>query len=154
MLALTAMANAASGWSWTETFAERMVVKKTLIPCQRVRKLPRCSVAVAENRVRQFDDAVAACDQYDEDGKITCLASLEIQPDPRIELRHVQRGFPVETAECVGGAPDKSGFRFRQFRCKVTVNDYNWLTQRVLKVGGRIVVYVTGSRTMRFAVIP
>ena len=140
-------------WFWTETVAERTVVQRVLIPCARVRKLPRCSIPVAQRRVEQRDAAVATC-QASAD-PVPCMAAFELMPDPRVELRHVTRGFPVETAECVGGGKtDSGGFRFTQFRCKVTVDDYNWLSDRVLTVAGRIVVYVTGARTFRFAVIP
>jgi hypothetical protein len=90
-------------------------------------------------------------------GRSICLASLQLGPDPRDELARIRirTGFPVDRSESIGGGKtDSGGLRFTQFRCKIIVDDYNWLTDRVSTVSGRIVVYVTGQRTFRWAVIP
>ena len=69
-------------------------------------------------------------------------------------LERIRDGFPVDASDCIGGGKtDASGFRFTQFRCKIILRDrpypygYGW------SVSGRIVVYVTGPRSFRWAVI-
>lgn len=145
----------AKRWYWTESLAEKLVVGKVVVPCARVRKPVYCNLAQAELRLRQWEDAVARCDNYSEYDRIACLAAHPDELSPRHELRHVRVGFPVDTAECIGGGQtDGAGFRFGQFRCKVTIKDYRPNLDRTLIATGRLALYVTGKQTFRWAIIP
>jgi hypothetical protein len=61
----------------------------------------------------------------------------------------IRNGLEVSSANCTGtGSPDKSGYRFRQFRCVVIVTDLGSPVAH-----GRLNVVVTGKTTFHWQVI-
>jgi hypothetical protein len=93
------------------------------------------------------------------DNQVDCATKKEALGVSTWHLERVRDGFPLESANCVGGGKtDAGGFRFMQFRCKVVVKDRSpyeaMYAPRVRLVGGRIVANVTGPRSFRWAVIP
>lgn len=155
-LSVTAANGASSAtpkWYWSETYVEKRVVKTAVVPCNRVRLARDCLVADAIQELDRFNAAIASCDAKPPDRAITCLAFLTTLRNPQTNLDHVRDGFPVAVADCVGGgSPNKSGFRFAQFRCKITVRDF-LVGNKPVDATGRIAVYVSGKTTFRWKLI-
>jgi len=144
-------------WRWTETYAEQRVTKTVLVPCKRVRRAAECVLADAIAEAARLETAIANCKTINAnlpERAYQCLLSLaQRSRSPEQNLSRIRRGFPVAAADCVGGGDaDKSGYRFPMFRCKVTVADTSPANKPVV-VKGRIVLYVTGSSTFRWALI-
>lgn len=140
---------------WSESYAERVLLAKLHVPCATVRKEKDCNLAAAQKEKAAFERRIADCQALaTPDARLSCLKSIGTQTrDPDLNLSQVKNGFPLEQADCVGGGkPDRSGFRFAQFRCKIKVIDEDILDTEI-DVTGRILVTPTGPTTFRWRLI-
>lgn len=120
----------ASIW-WTDTKADAVLLLKLRLPCTSVRSPEGCSVASAQRDLARRGDGI----------------------DPATNLMYIKRGFPLRSAHCVGGGtPDRSGTRFRVFRCNITIYDDSKPKSPVI-VSGRLLVTVTGTTLFSWAAV-
>ena len=134
-------------WVWTETYAERTLMKNLRVPCKLVRQSPKtsCDVAAAQARVDSWNASVAACSN-----SISCLQFLATTGHVIQTLENVKNGFKLESAECIGSG---TAIRFPLFRCQISVLDRALNTNQPRTVSGRIAVTTTGKTTFRWALI-
>jgi hypothetical protein len=177
ILALTALAigstvaaSAATKPSyWTESAAEKFVIHSSArVPCTRVRREVKlnCNLKEATAWVHETEERVAHCggepvtditDAIRND--LDCATKESDLDDANWQLGRIRDGFPMQSADCIGGGKsDAGGFRFTQFRCKVVVENRAMYDApspgKVTLVGGRIAVYVTGPRSFSWRIIP
>lgn len=162
---------------WTETYAEQTLLKKLVVPCKYVRTRYACSIKIAQSYVdnveNAYQKAIESCEAYASDpprrdgclehvnknqariqaGQLT-EAEKTARAQPYFNLDRVTNGFPLTDAECIGSG---TGFRFRLFRCKISVEDpFNKGSlnfYRPVIVSGRLLITVTGKATFRWSVI-
>jgi hypothetical protein len=148
-------AAAAPAWHWSESFAEKTLLTKLKVPCHFVRSTPAdCSLAGAQAELASYNARIDACNALtDPNQTYGCLQAMIGLRAPQANINWVTHGFPLDTADCVGtGPPDRSGYRFRQFRCKVTVIDRDRASRKTI-VSGRLLVTPTGKATFKWALI-
>ena len=147
-------------WVWTESYAERTLLKKLRIPCKTVRGPADCNALDAQAELDDFNqqqaDWIAGCekDPLGSQERLQCLqGGISVMGglrNPKLNLEVVTKGFRlVEMPSCIGSG---TGVRFRQLRCSVSVEDFDEHRQRNL-VGGNILVTVTGRATFRWSLI-
>jgi hypothetical protein len=149
---------------WTESYAEAIVVKRVHIPCTRVRPKKACDVNAARKRLQYWKQKGDQCNQSSDVPR--CLVGAANQlASAEPNYRYARYGFGLESADCIGaGLPDKSSVRFSQFRCKILFEEQRLpplvgTNGEIVSAGqtvlhsGRIVVYVTGQTTFRWALI-
>jgi hypothetical protein len=139
-------------WLWTETYAEKTLMKNLRIPCMYVRQgAAACDVAEAQARVDSWKASQASCEALPTaEQRIKCLSFLISTSHVVQTLENVKNGFKLKSAECSGSG---TGIRFGLFRCQVMVSDRDVNTNQPRTVSGRIAVTTTGRATFRWTLI-
>jgi hypothetical protein len=133
---------------WTKTYTEAILLLKLRLPCRQVRSTAGCSVELAQQRLALSQRRLAACKS-----RITASAAgaackdTDVAATARTNLTEIKRGFPLRTADCIGGSKTRlAGLRYGVFRCSITVEDDANPGGPVV-VSGRLLVTVTGKTT-------
>jgi len=153
----------AASWHWSESYAGNVVKVKVRVPCTMVFSPndadwprwdpgePACNLAVAKRNLGKAQaEAKQQCQAALQAGATECVA-----PDQNVEVEQkiidvIKHGLRVTGSDCTGtGLPDKSGYRFTAFRCKIAAY---WDVADVT-AHGRIVVWVTGRTSLRWKLI-
>jgi hypothetical protein len=147
--------NAASPrkWLWTESYAEKILMKNLRIPCKYVRQTrAACDVAAAQARVDSWNASVAACNAkpLGDPSALSCLQFLMTTGHVVQTLENVKNGFKLQSAHCIGSG---NGIRFPLLRCEVSVLDRDVSTNQPRTASGRIAVTTTGKATFRWVLI-
>lgn len=139
---------------WTKTYTEAILLLELRLPCKQVRSAAGCSITLAEQRLELSQRRLAACKS-----RKTASATGSACKDTnaaevaRVNLTEIKRGFPLRTADCVGGRKTRlAGLRYGVFRCSITVADDANPGGPVV-VSGRLLVTVTGKATFAWQAI-
>jgi hypothetical protein len=129
-------------WSWAESHAETRVVKTVLYHLPNMRQEEEGYQALISMAQQELDAAKRCGDP--------CLgaqmAAMQQLVEARQALAELRRGYPVVDATCTGsGAADRTGIRFKHFRCVVIVESQSPGTDFI----GRGRIYVHARDKMR-----
>lgn len=158
-----------SGTYWSESYTERIVLKKVRIPCLMVLgghgaqwwgSGPACDLKSALSDVARAEKEYANADKCGAFDPAACkIQAAAYLGDAETRLGYVREGLKLATANCTGtGAPDSTGYRFSTFRCKVTNIVFAPAACvgngcHDTKVSGRIAVWPTGRASLRWKLI-
>lgn len=147
-LAAAAAPAPAPALGWTKTYTEAILLLKLRLPCKQVRSAAACSVALAEQQLARSQRRLADCEaRMPASAAGAACKDTSTAAGARTNLTEVRRGFPLRTADCVGGRKTRlAGLRYGVFRCSITVEDDANPGGPVV-VSGRLLVTVTGAST-------
>jgi hypothetical protein len=161
VLAFAGVASAAPTF-WSETYAEKIVRMKLRLPCASV--IPTgehltCNIAKATAVLASAQASYDKCKATPPvPGRTSnCYEQAMYADMAATNLKWARKGFRPTKSTCTGtGQPDKSGYRFKAFRCVVKVKltvDWSSTSINDYTITGRIALWPTGAASARWKLI-